>query len=321
MTAPTTEGPPARGAATGSSGSRRHHPPRSKRTTVAGRRSRIGYLFVSGYVLFAVAFGVLPALYAVFIAFLDGEGRFSGVASFTRVLQDFRFWPGALHVGAFLLSWLVALLVLVTLLALLVHGIGRRWLSSGIRFVYYIPGALAGASSVVLWLFVLNPTVSPVSAVLRAFGFETFVQTISPGNLPVVLAIIAFWTGAGGWIVVMYGALNSIPHEVLEAARMDGAGPVRTALHIQLPMLRKWISYMAVMSLASGTQLFVEPRVLSQASHAVVPADWSLNQLAYLYAFKQQDLNGSAAIAVILLVVSLGLSTFFVVRGGLFERD
>lgn len=320
MTASATEGS-LTGAAAGSSRGSRRPRPAGRQRSVTGRWSRVSYLFVSGYVVLAVAFGVLPALYAVFIAFLDGDGRFSGFASFARVMRDFRFWPASLHVGAFLLCWLVALLVLVTLLALLVHGIGRRWLSSGVRFVYYIPGALAGASSVVLWLFVLNPTVSPVSAVLHAFGFETFVQTVSPGNLPVVFAVIAFWTGAGGWIVVMYGALNSIPHEVLEAARMDGAGPVRTALHVQLPMLRKWISYMAVMSLASGTQLFVEPRVLSQASHAVVPADWSLNQLAYLYAFKQQDLNGSAAIAVILLVVSLGLSTFFVVRGGLFERD
>jgi multiple sugar transport system permease protein len=174
---------------------------------------------------------------------------------------------------------------------------------------------------VVLWLFVLDPTVSPVSGVLHAFGFDSFVETISPGNLPVIFAVMAFWTGAGGWIVVMYGALNSIPTEVLEAARIDGAGVVRTAVHIQLPMLRKWISYMAIMSLAAGTQLFVEPKVLSQASHGVVPNDYSLNQLAYLYAFKQQDLNGSAAIAVMLLVVSLGLSVFFVIRGGLFERD
>ena len=308
-------------AAAGSSRGIRRRRPAGGRKSVAGQRSRVSYFFVSGYVLLAVAFGVFPTLYAVFIAFLDGDGRFTGLGNFAQVVGDFRFWPAVQHVGAFLLAWLVGLLALVTLLALLVHSLGRRWLSSSIRFAYYIPGALAGASSVVLWLFVLNPTVSPVSAVLHAFGFETFVQTVSPGNLPVVFAVIAFWTGAGGWIVVMYGALNSIPDEVLEAARMDGAGAVRTALHIQLPMLRKWISYMAVMSLASGAQLFVEPRVLSQASHAVVPADWSLNQLAYLYAFKQQDLNGSAAIAVILLVVSLALSTFFVIRGGLFERD
>lgn len=311
----------SRSAVAAGSPRRERQRPTRQRRTVTSRWSRVSYLFVSGYVLLAVAFGVLPTLYAVFIAFLDADGRFNGIANFTKVMGDFRFWPAAWHVGSFLVVWLVSLMVLVTLLALLVHGIGRRWISSGLRFAYYIPGALAGASSVVLWLFVLNPTVSPVSAVLHAFGFETFVQTVSPGNLPVVFAVIAFWTGAGGWIVVMYGALNSIPHEVLEAARMDGAGAVRTALHIQLPMLRKWIAYMAVMSLAAGTQLFVEPRVLSQASHAVVPTDWSLNQLTYLYAFKQQDLNGSAAIAVILLVASLALSLFFVIRGGLFERD
>ena len=271
--------------------------------------------------LLALAFGVLPTLYALRMSFTTSEGTFSGVENFSRVIDDFRFWPAVQHVAAFVAIWLVALLVLVTVLALLVHQIGARWLSSGVRFVYYIPGALAGASAVVLWLFVLDPTVSPVSAVLHAFGFDSFVQTISPGNLPVIFAVMAFWTGAGGWIVVMYGALNSIPHEVLEAARIDGAGVVRTALHIQLPMLRKWISYMAIISLAAGTQLFVEPKVLSQASHGVVPNDYSLNQLAYLYAFKQQDLNGSAAIAVMLLVVSLSLSVFFVVRGGLFERD
>lgn len=289
--------------------------------SVTRRWARVSYVFVSGYVLFALAFGVLPTLYALRMSLYDAQGQFAGVDNFVRAIQDFRFVPAVIHVSAFVGIWLVSLMALVTLLALIVHSIGRRWLSSTARFVYYIPGALAGASSVVLWLFVLNPTVSPVSFVLHAFGFETFIQTIAPGNLPVIFAVIAFWTGAGGWIVVMYGALNSIPTEVLEAARLDGAGAVRTALHIQLPMLRKWISYMAIMSLAAGTQLFVEPKVLSQASHAVVPVDYSLNQLAYLFAFKQQDLNGSAAIAVMLLVVSLGLSAVFVVRGGLFERD
>ena len=121
-------------------------------------------------------------------------------------------------------------------------------------------------------------------------------------------------------ILVMYGALNNISRDVIEAARVDGAGPVRTAWFIQIPLLRKWISYMVILSFAGGTQLFVEPRVLSQASRGVVSQDYSLNQLAFLYAFKQSDFNGSAAISLVLLVVSLGLSIYFVFRGGLFER-
>jgi len=280
----------------------------------------MGYAFSSGYTLLLVAFGVLPTLYAIFLAFTK-NGAFVGLDNFVKVFGDYRFFPAVQHVAVYLVVYLVCLVVLVVLLALVVHAIKARWLSTSIRFLYYIPGALAGASSVLLWLFLLDPTVSPVSFILRAMGLDSFVQTVSVDNLPVIFTVIAFWTGAGGWIVIMYGALNNISNEVMEAARIDGAGPINTARYIQVPMLRKWISYMGIMSLAAGTQLFVEPRVLSQASKGVVPPDYSLNQLAYLFAFRQGDFNGSAAISLILLVVAVGLAAFFVFRGGLFERD
>ena len=280
----------------------------------------MGYTFSSGYGLLLLAFGVLPTLYAIFLAFTKA-GAFVGVDNFVKVFNDYRFLPAVQHVAIYLVVYLVCLTLFVVLLALVVHAVRSRWLSTSVRFLYYIPGALAGASSVMLWLFLLDPSVSPVAFVLKAMGLESFVQTVSIDNLPVIFTVIAFWTGAGGWIVIMYGALNNISQDVMEAARIDGAGPVNTAWYIQIPMLRKWISYMGIMSLAAGTQLFVEPRVLSQASKGVVPPDYSLNQLAYLFAFRQGDFNGSAAISLILLVVAVGLAAFFVFRGGLFERD
>ncbi|MBD3148305.1 carbohydrate ABC transporter permease [Microbispora bryophytorum] len=289
--------------------------------SAAGERSAMSYGFIAPYTALVVAFGVLPALYAVFLAFTDNEGGFAGIANFTKVVSDFRFLPAVAHVALYLVIWLVALVVLVSFLAVVVHAVRVRWLSRTLRFVFYLPGALAGASSVLLWLFVLDPTASPVSGLLHLLGFSSFVQVIVPANLPPVFAIIAFWTGAGGWIVIMYGALNNISPDVIEAARIDGATVVQIARRIQLPMLRKWISYMGIMSLAAGTQLFVEPQLLSQASNAIVPNDYSLNQLAYQYAFQQNDFNGAAAISLLLLVIALALSAVFVTRGGLFEKD
>jgi multiple sugar transport system permease protein len=281
----------------------------------------MSYVFLAPYLALTLAFGVLPALYALVLAFTDGTGAFIGFDNFTKVVSDFRFGPAVVHVAIYLVIWLVSLVVLVTVLALVVHAIKVRWLSTTLRFVFYLPGALAGASSVLLWLFVLDPTSSPVSGLLQLLGFESFVQVIVPANLPPIFAIIAFWTGAGGWIVIMYGALNNINAEVMEAARIDGASTFQIATQIQIPLLRKWISYMGVMSLAAGTQLFVEPQLLSQASNAIVPNDYSLNQLAYQYAFQQNDFNGSAAISLLLLVVALALSTVFVMRGGLFDTE
>ena len=292
----------------------------AKRPRFSARQARFGYVFSGGYIVLLAAFGLIPTAYALYLAFTR-NGAFVGFDNFARVFADYRFLPAVLNVSLYIVTWLISLTVLVVILALIVHAIRVRWLSTTARFVFYIPGAIAGASSVMLWLFVLDPTVSPVAALLRAMGFESLVNVVAVGNLPVVFTVIAFWTGAGGWIVIMYGALNNIDQEIMEAARIDGAGAVRTAWNIQLPMMTKWISYMGIMSLAAGTQLFVEPRVLSQATKGVVSESYSLNQLAYLYAFRQSDFSGSAAISLVLLVVALGLSTIFIVRGGLFDRD
>jgi len=280
-----------------------------------------GHAFVSGYFVLLVAFGIAPAVYALYLSVTDSGGGFAGLANFVTTFQDYRFLPALGHVATYLVLWLVFLTIFVLVLALLVHRVAAGWSRAALRFVYYVPGALAGASSVLLWLFMLDPSVSPAADVVRFLWGDTFVSVISPGHLPWLFMLIAFWTGAGGWIVVMYGALNTIPHEVIEAARVDGAGPVTVALRVQLPMLRKWIVYMLILSLAAGTQLFVEPQLVSQASFGVVGTDYSLNQLAYLYAFNQGDFNGSAAIAIDLLIVALCCSGLFVARGGLFDVD
>jgi len=292
----------------------------AKRPRFSARQARFGYVFSGGYVLLLLAFGLVPTAYALYLAFTR-NGAFVGVDNFVRVFADYRFLPAVINVSLYIVTWLISLTVFVVLLALIVHAIRVRWLSTTARFLFYIPGAIAGASSVMLWLFVLDPTVSPVSGILHALGFESLVNVVALDNLPVVFTVIAFWTGAGGWIVIMYGALNNIDQEIMEAARIDGAGAVRTAWNIQLPMMTKWISYMGIMSLAAGTQLFVEPRVLSQATKGVVPESYSLNQLAYLYAFKQSDFSGSAAISLVLLAVALGLSTIFILRGRLFDSE
>ncbi|GLY99586.1 sugar ABC transporter permease [Actinoplanes sp. NBRC 103695] len=297
--------------------------PRRRPGRASDERSRnpMSYAFIALYAVLTVAFGILPALYALYLAFTDAEGGFAGVGNFTKVVGDFRFMPAVGHVALYLAIWLVALVVLVTLLAIVVHAVAVRWVSSTLRLIFYLPGALAGASSVLLWLFVLDPAAGPIGGLLHLLGFDSFVEVIVPANLPPIFAVIAFWTGAGGWIVIMYGALNNISADVIEAARMDGAGRIQIAWRIQLPLLRKWISYMGIMSLAAGTQLFVEPQLLSQASNAIVPNDYSLNQLAYQYAFQQNDFNGAAAISLLLLAIALALSAVFVLRGGLFEKD
>lgn len=280
-----------------------------------------GLPFVVPYLPFLVVFGIVPTLYAIYLALTKSGGGWVGFKNFTRTFHDYRFAPAFRHILLYTSVWLGTLIVLVVGLALLLHRRANR-VSSTFRFLFYIPGALAGASSVLVWLFMLDPSVSPGSFLLHhVLGSHLFVQSIAPGNLPFIFAMIAFWTGAGGWIVVMYGALNTIPHDLEEAARIDGAGAITIALRLKLPLIRKWIAYMAILSFATGTQLFIEPQLVNQASLGLVPDTWSSNQLAYQVAFRYGDFNAAAAISVDLLVIGLFAAVLVVTRTGLFKRE
>jgi multiple sugar transport system permease protein len=280
-----------------------------------------GLPFVLPYVPFLIVFGIAPTIYALELAFTNVNGDWAGLDNFTRTYDDFRFIPAFKHILVYTTVWLAALMVFVVGLALLLHGRANR-VSATYRFLFYIPGALAGAAAVVIWLFMLDPTVSPGDFLLRhLLGAEIFAQSIAPGNLPYVFAMIAFWTGAGAWIVIMYGALNTIPPDLEEAARIDGAGPFTIAFRLKLPLIRKWIAYMLILSFATGTQLFVEPQIVQHASFGLVPDTWSTNQLAYQLAFRYADFNGAAAIAVDLLVIGLVGAVVIVTRSGLFRTE
>jgi multiple sugar transport system permease protein len=290
-------------------------------TSRRGPRSLQGLPFVLAYLPFLIVFGIAPTIYALDLAFTNVGGGWVAFHNFVRTYDDFRFVPAFKHVLVYTCVWLAALMVFVVGLALLLHGRANR-VSATFRFLFYMPGALAGSAAVLVWLFMLDPSVSPASFLLHdVLGAHIFAQSIAPGNLPFIFAMIAFWTGAGGWIVVMYGALNTIPHDLEEAARIDGAGPIAIALRLKLPLMRKWIAYMVILSFATGTQLFVEPQVVQTASFGLVPDTWSANQLAYQLAFRYADFNGAAAISVDLLGIGLVAAVLIVTRTGLFKAD
>ena len=290
-------------------------------TRKRGPRRLRGLPFVLPYLPFLIVFGIAPTIYALDLAFTNVGGAWVGFHNFVRTYNDYRFASAFKHILLYTAIWLVLLVVFVVGLALLLHARADK-VSATFRFLFYIPGALAGAAAVLVWLFMLDPSVSPGSFLLHdLLGANIFAQSIAPGNLAYIFAMIAFWTGAGAWIVVMYGALNTIPPDLEEAARIDGAGPIGIALRLKLPLIRKWIAYMVILSFATGTQLFVEPQLVNQASLGLVPDTWSSNQLAYQLAFRYADFNGAAAIAVDLLAIGLIGAVLIVTRTGLFRTD
>jgi len=281
--------------------------------------------FSAPYLLLLTVFGLIPAGYAIYESLspavsYTGESHGSvGLSNYRTVFHDFRFWPAVGNVGLFMVIWVPVMVVGSLLFALLLHEkVGR--FSGVMRLIYFLPGAVTGSAAVLLWYFMLDPQLSPFRSQLKSMGYKTGNDVFTAGHLAPIFALIAFTTGVGQWIVIMFGALQSVPNDVIEAARIDGAGSVRIALLIKLPLVSKYITYMIILCFAAALQIFVEPTLFYSITNAGSNW-WSLNQLGYSYAFQQGQFGQAATISVVLLVVSSVAALIFVRRSSFFDTE
>lgn len=282
----------------------------------AGAIKRISYLLIAPYLILMLAFGVFPVAYALAISFFDTiDFVFWGLTNYQFVLSDFRIPNSTANVLRFVAIWMAITLVGVTTLSLMLDSI-HPGAASVLRTVYFLPGAVTSSAIVVLWLFVLDPSVSPAQLLLHALGFVTRADVISGVGLAGIFSLMAYFASSGGWIVVVGGALSSVPTEVLEAARIDGANRFDIAVRIKLPMIWRTLVLMSIVCFAGGLQLFVEPQLMGLAGPQFAQSDWSLNQMAFQYAFQMGDFGASAALSTILVFASIaiGLTTVFATK-------
>lgn len=124
----------------------------------------------------------------------------------------------------------------------------------------------------------------------------------------VAIGNIVTWTFTGYNAVVLYAALRSIPQDLYDAAAIDGAGPLRTALAIKLPLLRPALLLCTLFSIIGSLQLFNEPAMLDQIAPDAITKGYTPNLSIYNLAFSDQRLNYAAALSFLLAAVVFALS-------------
>jgi multiple sugar transport system permease protein len=273
------------------------------------------------YIVLLIMFGVFPVAYAFGLSFVDTiENSFYGLANYDFVFNDFRVPTAAINVIWFVVIWVAMTMVGVATLSLMLDTVGRRTATT-LRTIYFLPGAVTSSAVVVLWLFLLDPGVSPFQGLLHAAGWTYSIDVVSGLGLASVFALMAFFSASGGWIVVFGGALSSLPTEVLEAARIDGANRFQLATRIKLPMIWRSLVLMGILSFAAGLQLFVEPQLMGLAGPQSAQNDWSLNQMAFQYAFRMGDFGASAALSTMLVSTSIIIALVIVFATRFYKLD
>ncbi len=297
-----------------------------RRRTLHRAEARGAWVLMTPYVLLFLVAAAIPIGYAFYISLqkpatlVNPQTGFGGLDAFVTVVTDYRFIGTFVNIFSVMIIWLPLMILGVVGLALLIHASPGRF-GGSMRFIYFVPGALAGIANFVLWVYLLNPSVSPIAFVWQGMGLDTLKEITTTENLPWILTAMLFFQGVGTWIIIVNGGLNGIPEEIFEAASLDGANAWQTAWRIKLPLIRPWIGYAALMNLAYGFQLFLEPYLLRQISSGSVEAEWAPTQLGYAFAFTNRNFPAAAAMSIILLVITLAIGIFIVFRSGLFGEE
>ena len=246
-------------------------PRRARRRMSKIRRSEIiaGWGFMAPFaILFALVL-LVPMITAIRSSLfrmestgggLFGGGEltetFVGFANLQWAATNGAFWTGIARVGAYALFQIPVMTLGAMLLALLLDStVIRR--PGFFRISYFLPFAIPGIVAAMLWLYLYTPELSPIMRYL-----PSWVNFMAPDVILASMANMTTWTYTGYNMLIFLAALQAIPQELYEAARIDGAKEWQIATRIKIPIMGNAILLSVLMSIIGTVQLFNEPVVM-----------------------------------------------------------
>ncbi len=271
----------------------------SKRTVNKIKQNGLFTLFCGPAMLFFFVFVVCSLGVGIYYSFRDWNGidpssSFVWIENYIRVFQD-RDFANSLW---FTLRYTLVMATIVNVLALLLAlGLNVKMKGRGIlRTTFFTPMVISSVTGGYLWNFIivrLFPMLGEWS------GIETLQKDwFSYPNLAFAsLIIVTMWQLTGFYMLIYLTGLQGVPHEMLEAARIDGAGRLQTFFRITLPMIRPAITICLFLSIVGGLKSF--DLNFSLTNGGPFGTTQSLAYQIYLDAFKRDAISYASAKAVI----------------------
>jgi raffinose/stachyose/melibiose transport system permease protein len=269
------------------------------------------YLFVAP-ALAVFAFAVLiPFVTTGYYSLTEwngyGDQVFVGLQNYVDAVQDTVFQTSFINVVVYILITLVVEVLVGLLLAGLVLSVRRG--SIWFRVAIFTPVMLPMVVVAVLWSFVYNPDFGLLNAALTELGLEEWTRVWLGDEQTALLAIcvVSGWVYAGFYMTIFYAALRQVPTEVVEAARLDGAGEGNIFWRIRVPIIRNAIEVAILLCVTGGFQSFDLFYVMTNGGpfHATeIPTTYLVQAV-----FRTGEVGYGSAMAVILtlVVVAVGL--------------
>jgi len=274
------------------------------------RRNWRGWMFTGPFLFFFIIVFIAPLAYAIFLSFLQPKmvwgvsqgNQFVGFANYVKLFADPNFWSGVIGVSVFLVIQ-VPIMLLISLFLALVIDSGRLYGTGFFRLSVFLPYAIPAVVASLMWGFLYGTQYGVMASFNNFFG--VFVNFFSPRLIWLGIGNIVTWEYIGYNMLIFYAALKTVPASLYEAAAIDGANEWNSIRAIKLPAIRGSLMIAIIFSIIGTFQLFNEPNVLKELSGNVITTYFTPNFYAFQLAFNARNPNYSAALAIIMGLLTI----------------
>ena len=265
------------------------------------------YIFIGPWLIGFVLLTAGPMLYSLFLSFVDWDMitkmKIVGFKNYIDIFTNDRiFYKSLINTfiwAAYLPIGLVLSLLVASLLNKKIKGV------TAFRTIFYIPVIVPMVANSLLWLWLFNPEVGLLNALLRIFHLPTSDWLLSETMVIPSLVIMSLWQ-LGGGVVIFLAALQGVPAELYEAGEIDGASSFRKFISITLPMISPAIFFQLITGIIGAMQVFTQGYIMTGGG----PHDRTLFYMLYIYrtAYENYEIGYASALSWILFVIILVLS-------------
>jgi ABC-type sugar transport system permease subunit len=273
------------------------------------REALLGWALLAPSLLLLGTFVVGPVLLDVPLSFMQYDmiaatGRWVGLENYQALAADPIFWQAVAHTLELAVGTAVPLLTLAVFFALVLN---RRVRGRGVyRTILFAPYVIPLVASSIAWIWMLssNGFVNEVLGLVLPVHGVAWLDS-SAWALPGIM-LVTVWQFVGYYTVLMLSGLQGIPHEIEEAARIDGAGEMRLAWSVILPLLSPTLLFCLVVSVIASFRVFDQIYVMTGGG----PGTATMTLVFYLYqqGFAFLNTGSGASVSVILLVGLMGVT-------------
>ncbi|BBD81284.1 carbohydrate ABC transporter permease [Aerosticca soli] len=276
---------------------------------------RAAWLFLAPAGLVLGVFFLLPVLGALLLSLTDydlyaladwHQLRFVGLHNYLDLLRRPLFWSALGHTVYFVLVG-VPLSMAVSLGAALLLDSPLARAKAFFRTALFAPVVTTLVAMAVVWRYLFNAREGLVDAWLARLGLPVVDWLGDPHWAMPTIILFAVWKNFGYNMIILLAGLQGIAPELYEAARLDGAGPLRRFWHITLPALLPTLSMVTILTVAGYFQLFAEPYVITEGGP--LQSTVSVLYLMYQEGFQWWNLGVGSAVAFVLFALTLAATT------------